>query len=639
MFTKSVVLKTLRYSRPIPVTKISRFQSVAIYSSSRRTASTDVPATKLKDEVAGVKKPKHVPFVKNLFLGKFDKEVLTYPEVLTKDQHDTTEEMYQMIEKFFNEKVDSKTIDQTGVVPEEVLDGIRQLGTFGLQIPTQYGGLELNATQYARVLEGVRDPGIFVTLGAHQSIGLKGILLFGTDAQKEKYLPKLATGEHIAAFCLTEASSGSDAASIKTKATRSEDGKTFYLDGTKIFISNGGIAEIFTVFAKTQGPDKQEKITAFIVERSFGNVISGKPEDKMGIKASNTTTVTFDKTPVPAENVIGQVGEGFKVAVNILNSGRFSMGSAGAAGIRKILADVTEYAINREQFKTPLKDFEVIKGKFASMACGAYAMESMAYLTAGMLDTYDRPDCSVEAAIVKVFSSEEVGRTSYEALQIMGGVGYMKELPYERYCRDVRILPIFEGTNEILRMFIALMGCQHAGVELSELVRKMRNPFMNPNFFIKEGFKRAWPQKNPKLDIKLYGCLHPSLEADANLLEYSVKRLAKAVEMVLERHGKNVLRAQLELYRLADIAIDVYAMTAVLGRASRSYCIGLPNTDSELALAKLFVGEAYGRVMRNYEDIRLGPVENGDSLRVKVADAVFQNKGYFGAHPLARNWW
>uniref|UniRef100_A0A673AP08 Acyl-CoA dehydrogenase family, member 9 n=1 Tax=Sphaeramia orbicularis TaxID=375764 RepID=A0A673AP08_9TELE len=405
-----------------------------------------------------------------------------------------------------------RKIDQEAKIPPETMNGLKELGLFGMQVPEEYGGLGLSNTVYARLAEiTALDGSIAVTLAAHQAIGLKGILIAGNEAQKNKYLPKLASGEHIAAFCLTEPGSGSDAASIQTRATLSEDGTHYLINGSKIWISNGATADIMTVFARTEVVKdgvKADKISAFIVERAFGGVSSGKPEDKLGIRGSNTCEVAFDNVPVPVENVIGEVGGGFKVAMNILNSGRFSMGSSSAGMIKKLIELTSEYAATRKQFNRSLSEFGMIQEKFALMAVNAFVMESMAYLTAGMMDRPGLPDCSVEAAIVKIFSSEGGWICVSEALQVLGGLGYTKNYPFERYVRDCRILPIFEGTNEILRMYIALTGMQHSMVD-----------------------------------------------------------------------------EQLILKRVADVLINLYAMTAVLSRSSRSISIGARNHDHEVGLS------------------------------------------------------
>lgn len=578
----------------------------------------------------------NIPFAKNLFVGKLDQKFLVYPQ-LGQEELEDLNQMVQPIEKYFNEALDSKSIDVNAKISEETLQEVKDLGLFGQQIPEEHGGLGLNATEFARMAEiTALDGSIAVTLAAHQSIGLKGILIAGNDQQKAKYLPKLATGENVAAFCLTEPSSGSDAASIQTKATLSEDGKTFYLNGGKIWISNGGIAEIFTVFAKTEvekDGETKEKVTAFVVERSFGGVTSGKPEDKLGIRGSNTCEVHFDNTPVPVENVLGEVGHGFKVAMNILNSGRFSMGSSGAGIIKKLMAMTAEHAISRKQFGKNLSEFRLIKEKFAKMAVTTYAMESMAYWTAGIIDQYQQPDCSLEAAMVKIFSSEGCWVCVNECLQILGGLGYMKEYPYERYLRDGRILMIFEGTNEILRMYVALNGLQHAGKILKEDL-KLTNILANPVTLMKTIFSSA----DPKLTLQLHQEVHPSLKPQAEKLELYTLHLKRVVLKMLSKYKKGVVDEQIHLKRLADICTDLFGMTACIARTSRSYSIGLKNADHEMMLTKAFCYEAVERIQTNMKDLRAETSENNDDTLENIADTIFKNHGYAAAHPLERNW-
>uniref|UniRef100_A0A663MLF2 Complex I assembly factor ACAD9, mitochondrial n=1 Tax=Athene cunicularia TaxID=194338 RepID=A0A663MLF2_ATHCN len=555
-----------------------------------------------------------------LFLNE---EVFPYPEI----SNEELEEINQFVgpvEKFFNEEVDSKKIDQDAKIPPETLKGLKDLGLFGMQIPEEYGGLGLSNTMYARLGEITSlDGSIAVTLAAHQAIGLKGILIAGTDEQKSKYLPRLASGEHIAAFCLTEPGSGSDAASIQTRATLSEDGKYFLLNGSKVWISNGGLASIFTVFARTEVVDKdgqlKDKITAFIVERDFGGVTHGKPEDKLGIRGSNTCEVHFENTKVPIENVIGEVGGGFKVAMNILNSGRFSMGSASAGMIKKLIEMTAEYACTRKQFNKKLSEFGLIQEKFCFMAVKAYVMESMAYLTAGMMDRPGFPDCSVEAAMVKVFSSEGAWACVSEALQILGGLGYMKDYPYERYLRDSRILLIFEGTNEILRMYIALTGMQHAGKILTDKIKEIKKG--NVGVALGEFLNKLRDTMGRKVDYGLVGVggvVHPSLQV---------------------RGGwghSTIVDEQLVLKRVADIVINIYAMTATISRASRSISIGLRNHDHEVLLTNIFCTEAYFK--NNYAMAQLQKYadENLDDHIKKAAKQILEKRAYMCSHPLDR---
>ncbi|XP_078399585.1 complex I assembly factor ACAD9, mitochondrial [Cetorhinus maximus] len=581
-------------------------------------------------------------YAKDLFLGKINqKEVFPYPEI-SKEELEEISQLVAPVEKFFSEDVDSKNIDLDAKIPPETMKGLKELGLFGQQIPVEYGGLGLSNTMYARIGEITSlDGSIAVTLAAHQAIGLKGILIVGTEEQKAKYLPKLATGEHVAAFCLTEPGSGSDAASIQTKATLSDDGQCYLLNGSKIWISNGGIADIFTVFARTEVVDKdgttKDKITAFVVEREFGGITSGKPEDKLGIRGSNTCEVHFENTKVPLENILGEVGGGFKVAMRILNSGRFSMGSASAGMIKKLIEMTAEYACTRKQFDRKLSDFGLIQEKFTLMAMQAYVMESMAYLTAGMMDRPGEPDCSVEAAMVKVYSSEGAWVCISEALQILGGLGYMKDYPYERFLRDSRILLIFEGTNEILRMYVALTGLQHAGKILTGKIKEMKKG--NIGVVLELLGKRLGSTFNKKVDYGLTGksgVVHPNLEESAKKMEENVYILGCSVENLLYRFGKTIVEEQLVVKRVADVLINLYAMTAVISRASRSISIGLRNHDHEVLLANTFCSGAYFQNNYLLAQLQKNSPENLDDSIKKIAQQVLDKRAYICSHPLDR---
>ncbi|XP_014445264.1 acyl-CoA dehydrogenase family member 9, mitochondrial [Tupaia chinensis] len=581
-------------------------------------------------------------FAKDLFLGKIEKKkVFPFPEV-SQDELNEINQLVAPVEKFFSEEVDSRKIDQEGKIPDETFQKLKSLGLFGMQIPEEYGGLGLSNTMYSRLGEIIsQDASIAVTLAAHQALGLKGILLAGSEEQKARYLPKLASGEHIAAFCLTEPASGSDAASIRTRATLSEDKKHYILNGSKVWITNGGLATVFTVFAKTevvaQDGSAKDKITAFIVERGFGGVTSGKPEDKLGIRGSDTCEVHFENTRVPIENVLGEVGGGFKVAMNTLNSGRFSMGSAVAGMLKKLIEMTAEYACTRKQFNKNLSDFGLIQGKFTLMAQKAYVMESMAYLTAGMLDQPGFPDCSIEAAMVKVFSSEGAWQCVSEALQILGGSGYMKAHPYERMLRDSRILLIFEGTNEILRMYVALTGLQHAGRILTSRINQLRRGKVTA--VMETISQRLRDSLGRTMDLGLagdLGIIHPSLVDSASKLEENVYYFGRTIETLLLRFGKTLVEEQLLLKRVADILINLYGMTAVLSRASRSVRVGLRNHDHEVLLANIFCREAYFQNLFNLSQLDKYAPENLDEQSKKVAQQVLEKRAYVCAHPLDR---
>merc|ERR1719391_1434397 len=437
-------------------------------------------------------------FVQNVFRGMVEPaQVFPFPVALDKEQRENLEMLVPLAERVLEEQNDPLLNDQLETVPEGTINALAEVGAFGLQVPVELDGAGLNNSQYGRLTEvvGANDLGLGVFFTAHQSIGFKGILIAGTPEQKEKYLPKLARAEEFAAFALTEPSSGSDAGSIKTRAVLNKEGTHWILNGGKIWISNGGIAEIFTVFAKTPIVDpatgtETEKVSAFIVERSFGGVTNGPPEKKMGIKCSNTAEVYFENTPIPVENVLGNIGNGFKVAMAILNNGRFGMGAALSGTMRTVITKAAEHATQRVQFGSRIDSYGAIQEKLARMAMIHYATESMAYMVSGTMDRgYD--DYQLEAAISKIFASEAAWYVTDEGIQVLGGNGYMKSLGLEKVMRDLRIFRIFEGTNDILRIFIALTGMNYAGGHLKELQKAVKDPISNFGVVFGEVSKRA----------------------------------------------------------------------------------------------------------------------------------------------------
>merc|ERR1719238_1933658 len=378
-------------------------------------------------------------FVQNVFRGMIEPtQVFPFPVALDEEQRENLEMLVPIAQRVMTEQNDPLLNDQMETVPEDTVNALRELGAFGLQVPVELDGVGLSNTQYARLTEivGGNDLGVGIFIGAHQSIGFKGILLAGTPEQKAQYLPRLASGEDFAAFALTEPASGSDAGSIKTRAVPSADGKTWILNGAKIWISNGGIAEVFTVFAKTPVVDPEtgvetDKVTAFIVERKFGGVTHGAPEKKMGIKCSNTAEVYFEDVPVPDECVLGGVGNGFKVAMQILNNGRFGMAATLSGTMRWGIKRAVEHATQRNQFGSKIESYGAIQEKIARMSMVHYATESMAYMVSGIMDS-GATDYQLEAAISKVYASESAWFVTDEAIQILGGMGYMKDCGIEK---------------------------------------------------------------------------------------------------------------------------------------------------------------------------------------------------------------
>ncbi len=436
---------------------------------------------------------------------------------------------------------------------------IRKAGELGLlmaDVPEAYGGLGLDKCSSSLVAENLCGQGSFQTMTmAHTGIGTLPIVYYGTEAQRQKYLPGLASGELVGAYCLTEPGAGSDALGARTKAVLSDDGTHYVLNGTKQFITNAGFADVFTVFAKVDG----ERFTGFVLERDTPGLSLGPEEHKMGIKGSTTTTVILEDARVPVENVLGEVGQGHKIAFNILNIGRLKLG-LGAVGVAKrTIEEALAYALERRQFGRRIAEFGAIREKLGWMLARTYAAESAAYRTVGLIDgllegTEDKygpagleaiEEYSCECAIVKVYGSEVADFVTDEGIQILGGYGYCAEYPMERYYRDNRIARIYEGTNEINRIVVASMLLRKAAAGALPLLEAARDA-VGP----------AAPAG---------GLLGPERAAVANLKRLALRVMAEAARA----YGKAVGRHQGVVLRLADLVIGAYVAESAVLRALR----------------------------------------------------------------------
>lgn len=542
---------------------------------------------------------KNPSFTRGVFQGEILEDlVFPFPEP-SAEEKETLAQILDSFRGWAAETVDSHKMDAEGKFTPEVRQGMAELGLMGLNIPEEYGGFGASTMVFSRVFGevGATDAALAVYFGAHQSIGIKGIILFGTDDQKQRWLPRCASGELIGAFCLTEPGSGSDAQAMLSTAVPSADGKTYTLNGTKIWISNAGYAGVMTVFAKVpvviDGKEKQ-RVTAFIVDAKAPGVSLGKVEEKLGIKASDTRTVTFENVVVPAEDRLGEVGSGFKIALEILNSGRLGLAAGSSRGTREMLKMAIEYVKQREQFGRPIGNFEMIQRKIAIAAADCYAADAGWMLCAGMVDR-GGIDFSLETAACKVYASELAWRSASDAMQMAGGIGYSKEYRYEQALRDSRINMIFEGTNEILRALIALMGLQQPGEELKQVGKAFKNPLRNIGAISSYVTGRA----KRTITKNKFTKVHEALADEADLVETAIHDLALAVEKALIEHGKDIIERQMIQERMANAAIDIYLSTAVLSRATTAVKKhGEAGAADDLDAAKIFISMAMRRARR-----------------------------------------
>ncbi|MFI5256687.1 MAG: acyl-CoA dehydrogenase family protein [Gemmatimonadales bacterium] len=528
--------------------------------------------------------------------------------------------------------IDSARFDEEETIPEETIRALAESGWLGLSIPREFDGLGLSPAAYAHVFGVVSsmDASLGVLLGVHCGLGSKAIVLFGTDEQKARYLPMLARGETLAAYALTEPETGSDAQHIVTRARQNADGG-WTLDGRKHWIGNGHRAGVIATFAQTtvaRGEREVLRPTAFIIRPDMPGFSVAGTVRKLGIRGSTQAELVFHGLQVPADHVLGTVGKGFNVAVKVLNGGRLTLAAGCTAGTKSLLGRMTSFAEERVQFGHPIADFEITQRKLARTASDIYAADAMlGELT--RLAGQPEGEYALEAACSKVFASEMLWRAADEMVQIGGGRGYVKPYPYERLLRDARINRIFEGTNEILRLFIGLNGIQGPADELKELGSALRQPLRNLGLISGFAASRLASRlgATPTLDVEL----HERLTDHARHFERHVVDLKDGTARLIRAYRTEIVDRQQELERLSDMAVELFATACVLARTQRLLDErGAAACAHELDLCDLFVVEAG----RRFRASRIAIQSPQDETRRAVARGVREAGGYGVTSPI-----
>ncbi|MCL4847988.1 MAG: acyl-CoA dehydrogenase family protein [Acidobacteria bacterium] len=485
-----------------------------------------------------------------------------------------------------------------------------ELGLLGTDAEEEHGGLALDKASAVVVAEGVARSGSFgVTFGAMTGLSIMPLVLFGTPEQKRKYLPKLVSGELVGAYALSESGSGSDALGARARATRQPDGG-FLLNGEKMWISNCSFADVFIVFAKVDG----EHFTAFIVERGFPGVSTGKEEHKMGLHGSSTAPLILQDARVPAENVLGEVGKGHKVAFDVLNYGRFKLGAMASGGAKAAIGEAAKYAATRKQFGQPIANFGAIKHKIGEMVVRVYALESLLYRTSGLIDALIEAEghttealhdaleeFEVESSIAKVYGSEALHYVLDENVQIHGGNGFVRDYPAERHYRDSRVNRIFEGTNEINRLLIPgrlMRKALKGDLPLIPAAKKLFEEIMTPGL------------SEPPGD----GLLDAERAAATAFKKVALLILGGA----MQRYGQKVGDEQEVLTAIADILSDAFAAESVVLRALDADARKLPGAPLQADAARAFVSDAAMRIEAAAKSA-LAAMAEGDMLRTQLA--------------------
>ncbi len=566
---------------------------------------------------------KEQSFMKAAFFGVVAEELIFPFPGLSTEEKQNLHSLVDQLRRFSEAEVDAAEIDCERAVSERVLSGITELGLFGLGVPEQFGGVGLGHTAHARVIQELAavDASLALMLATHGAIGVRSLVSFGTDEQKQKYLPRLASGELLAAFALTEHASGTDAATIRTEARFDEAAGVWRLNGTKPWVTNGDKAGLITVFARTSRPDQGHKprLTAFLVERGKG-VESGRRHMTLGVRGAGVTPVHFDDVELGPEDVLGEPGKGYKVAMAVLNDARLVLSASMFGQARAIVNRIVSHVQERRSFGRVIGEFPILKDKIAKMMADAFAVESMTYLTTGLADR-GVEDYSLESSICRVASVEALWRVVNEAMQIVAGRGYVEPDSLERHLRDARVGFVVDGTNETLRCFIALSGLRGPGEKLGEVESAMYEPL--------KGFgllRRFAPQKlREALRRERLTRAHPLLAREAVMFEEATDELHQGAMRALRDHGREIAEMQYTQKRLANVAIDLYALAACLSRASAAIeSRGEGGAQREIDLCTMFATAAQGRMRAHLARLE----HNDDELRKAIASRAYTDLGY-----------
>jgi len=593
------------------------------------------------------------PFVKDLFAGHFNKSVLSFAEVLNYERYFKLESTISELREYLSSKHDSLSqVSRTGKVPEDVLFSLRQRGLYGMNIPFHYGGQDLMYSEIAAIFAelGAVDMSLSEMLNIHLCLGCRAIVLHGTSEQKQEYLPSMAAGENLATFCLTESACGSDPNSARMTADWDETLDAYVLNGTKTWVANARSARTLLVFAQTQEQDylgqNVEDLTAFIVDKDAVDGLDVSINyDSSGYKGLELASVTFKDTKVPPSAILGEKGKGVVVLSSILHHNKFMIGAAVAANLRELLTETILYTQSRRQYGKPLAEFELIRLQLAKMAEKLYALESMVYMTAGLADASEQPDIEVESVLTKQYATETSEYIVNTCLDILGANATLESGPYLKYVRDNQALRLWQGSSNILKCFAAVSGILHMREteKLQELM-KIRNPVLHPY----KSFKHQWDSMKLRDDknfiktpLKLINNVHPVMEQSAENLEYCFHKMNWVVSEVIIQEGNNIQISEGMLEKLSDIAMEVFAMTCVVSRASRSYVVGHLHAEHEVNMAKPYIHDARARVIsliKSVEPINRGNREgNYDEFHLRTGDYLTRKGGYVAVSPLTKN--
>jgi acyl-CoA dehydrogenase family protein 9 len=590
-------------------------------------------------------------FGKSLFFGDLREELLFPFPRLSMAAHKQTAQLLSSLQRLALDRpalADARCSDENAALSEEALVGARELGLFGLCIPRDYGGLGLPLQASCRILDavGAMDPALSTLLAVHSGLCASAILHFGDAEQRRHHLPRLASGELLGAFCINEPTAGSDAGSARARA-RPQAGTQppgYVLNGTKLWVTGGTLAQLFVLFAQTQvrrEGSEVDRITGFLAERGPG-LRPGAAEKTLGLRAIGATAVYLEDLQLPPSSVLGSLGGGFKVAMDTLNRGRLLVAAACLGQARELLRLAVQHATSRRQFGRLVSTLGMVKDKIARMAIDLYAAEAMLYLTTGLVDAQQAAhhgrrmaevDYSLESASCKVMASEMLARAARTTMEVAASTGYRCDYPYERHLRDSGAFLIFPGTNEVLRCYIALTGLAGPGEQLDKLADAIKYPLRGYGLVVDSLIEKMRTAAYGRAQLTRH---HPRLKKEAVAIEDATESLAREVDRVLRRHGRQISEMQYVQRRVSDVVIDLFAMCATVARASAAlferdarYARGgagvveaageLDAGERELRLCSGFCGKASARIHESLSRFS----QNDDELMKAIADDCY----------------
>ena len=576
--------------------------------------------------------PQTLGFAKGLFFGHFNAPLLfPYPQ-LKREESEATQRAIDEVNRFCTEHIDAAAIDRNAEIPASVIEGLSRLGVLGMTAPAEYGGRGFSQLANTRIMEviGGHCASTAVFVNAHHSIGIRSLLLFGTEEQKARWLPPLVSGSKLAAFALTEEEAGSDASNVQTTATPSADGKSFVLNGSKRWITNGGIADVLTVMARTpvssarpedgRGANKKKEITAFLVTPDLpGFKVLEARMAKNSIRGTATGRLAFENMVVPAENVLWKLGKGLRIALTVLDFGRTTFGASCTGVAKACVKAAVRQAKTRVQFSQPLSEFELVKKKIAFMAAYAFAMEATTAQCASFIDR-GFEDFMLETAMLKVWSTDALWQIVNDTMQIYGGKAFFFDEPYERWMRDARLNLVGEGANDVLRAFIAMVGIKPVADGLLKVKDALSHPLRDLGTLLSFGGNQVWARLHrPEVPV---GTTRLCASGRARWGR-AFRSSSLAVQRAMFAHREQILFRQYVQERIADAACELYASSCTLARLD--HLMSSSNGRGDEVAADVQVGRYFLKLSdRKVRQCLAALGNNDDNETTRTADAVLE---------------